>query len=245
MTGSLQAIANREQIEINWGNRLNLAELHRSQRRILRIEVQSSGEVVVFAPFGEPSDKVRDRVKRRGAWIFREIDRVANRPSITPERRYISGETHLFLGRQYRLSIEKSENPQVRIEGTRMHVLVPHEDDQVYCKRIIESLYAITARSVFSDRLDAMFPPFSRKGMGRPTLIVRRMSKRWGSYTRRGRIVLNVDLVRASPMLIDYVICHELTHAFHQDHGKEWRSLLSTIMPDWEDRKNSLEYLLR
>src|SRR5580693_3692216 len=37
------------------------------------------------------------------------------------------------------------------------------------------------------------------------------------SYTRSGRIVLNVDLIRASPMLIDYVICHELTHAFHSD----------------------------
>ena len=26
---------------------------------------------------------------------------------------------------------------------------------------------------------------------------------------------LNVDLVRASPMMIDYVICHELAHAFY------------------------------
>jgi predicted metal-dependent hydrolase len=34
--------------------------------------------------------------------------------------------------------------------------------------------------------------------------------------------------------LIDYVICHELTHGFHADHGKEWQNLLSTVMPDWE-----------
>jgi len=71
------------------------------------------------------------------------------------------------------------------------------------------------------------------------------MSKRWGSYTPKGRIVLNVDLVRASPMLIDYVICHELTHAFYPDHGKEWSNLLDTIMPDWKIRKEFLETFLR
>jgi hypothetical protein len=46
-------------------------------------------------------------------------------------------------------------------------------------------------------------------------------------------------------MLIDYVICHELAHAFHPDHGAEWRKLLESVMPDWEMRKASLEALLR
>ena len=57
--------------------------------------------------------------------------------------------------------------------------------------------------------------------------------------------MLNIDLVRASPVLIDYVICHELAHAFHPDHGKGWRDLLSTVMPEWESRKARLEAVLR
>lgn len=71
------------------------------------------------------------------------------------------------------------------------------------------------------------------------------MSKRWGSFTPKGRIVLNVDLIRASPTLIDYVICHELTHAFFPDHGEEWRNLFDVVMPDWESKKTRLEVLLR
>ena len=78
-----------------------------------------------------------------------------------------------------------------------------------------------------------------------PPLVIRPMAKRWGSYTPTGRIALNVDLVRASPSLIDYVICHELTHGFHAGHGKEWKDLLSTVMPDWKSRKQRLEALLR
>jgi predicted metal-dependent hydrolase len=45
--------------------------------------------------------------------------------------------------------------------------------------------------------------------------------------------------------LIDYVICHELAHAFYPDHSKEWRTLFNTVMPDWEDRKAQLERALR
>jgi len=54
-----------------------------------------------------------------------------------------------------------------------------------------------------------------------------------------------VDLVRASPRLIDYVICHELAHAFYPDHGEGWRNLLDTEMPDWVARKAELESSLR
>jgi predicted metal-dependent hydrolase len=71
------------------------------------------------------------------------------------------------------------------------------------------------------------------------------MSKRWGSFTPKGRVVVNVDLVRASPHLIDYVICHELAHAFYPDHGEGWRDLLNTVMPDWVARKGELERSLR
>jgi hypothetical protein len=94
-------------------------------------------------------------------------------------------------------------------------------------------------------RLNAMFPPFERKGLKRPHLIIRRMSKRWGSYTPAGNITLNIDLMRASPNLIDYVICHELAHAFYGNHSEEWQHLLSSVMPDWEVRKCQLETTLR
>jgi predicted metal-dependent hydrolase len=239
------ALASHEQIELSLGDRRAVAELRRSHRRVLRIEVQPSGNIVVFAPAGEGLCEIQNRVKRKSPWIFREIDRIANRPSITPERRFVSGETHLLLGRQYRLAIEQSEESQVRVEGGRLIVFARSVDDQAHCRRLITAFYKITARRVFNERLNVVAPPFLRKGMRRPSLMIRRMSKRWGSYTPSGWIVLNVDLVRVNPTLIDYVICHELAHAFHPDHGAKWRNLFNSVMPDWEERKSRLEAFLR
>jgi predicted metal-dependent hydrolase len=103
-----------EQIEICWGERRVIAELCRTDRRALRIDVRPTGEVAIFAPAGEEIDEIQSRARRKGAWIFAQIDTIAQRPKVTPKRRFISGETHLLLGRQYRLSIEQSDDPHDR-----------------------------------------------------------------------------------------------------------------------------------
>lgn len=234
-----------EKIEICWGERRVTAELTRTARRALRIDVRPTGEVTVFAPIGEDPEEIRTRALRKSAWIFAQIDTIAQRPKVTPERRYISGETHLLLGRQYRLSVEKSEDPHVRIDGGRMVIAARAPDDQPHCRRLLQAFYRLRAREVLRQRFDIVLEPFIRKGLRRPSLVIRPMAKRWGSYTPSGRVVLNVDLVRASPGLIDYVICHELAHAFYPDHSVEWQVLLKTIMPDWEKRKEILEVALR
>jgi predicted metal-dependent hydrolase len=234
-----------EQIEIQWGDRCAIAKLQRTHRRVLRVEVKPSGDIVVFAPAGERLAAVESRVRRKSPWIFRELDRIECGPTGTPPRHFLSGETHLLLGKPYRLAIEPSQEPVVRIEGDRLLIFTHHVDDGTECSRLLARFYSLKAKSIFPERLDAMAPPFVRKGMAKPSLIIRTMSMRWGSFTASGRVLLNVDLVRASPALIDYVICHELAHGFFPDHGKGWRDLISTVMPDWEARKERLEAFLK
>jgi predicted metal-dependent hydrolase len=235
----------KEKVEVVWGERRAIADLRRTPRRVLRIDVQPSGRIVVFAPPDGDLEGIKERLKCKGAWIFRELDRIASRPAKTPPRQYLSGETHLLLGKQYRLVIEKADEPRVFVNGARLNVLATDTEDKACCAGLMKAFYTAMARQVFRERLDAIAPPFIRKGIRKPSLIIRAMSKRWGSFTAAGRIILNVDLVRASPLLIDYVICHELSHAFFPDHGKGWRDLLSTVMPDWESRKARLEAVLR
>lgn len=126
-----------------------------------------------------------------------------------------------------------------------MIVTARDPDDQAHCRRLIKAFYMLNARSVFPERLSLQLAPFGRKGLRRPQLVIRELSKRWGSFTPKGRMVLNVDLIRAAPDLIDYVISHELAHGLHPDHGAKWRNLLTMVMPDWEARKGRLEASLR
>lgn len=234
-----------ESIILQWGSRTVAARVRRSERRVLKIEIDPEGVVTVHAPSDADMDDIARRAVHKGSWIFRELDVISARPANTPVRRYVSGETHLFLGRQYRLQIEKADEAHVRCDGGRMIVTARDPDDQAHSRRLINAFYVLNARLVFPERLSQQLAPFERKGLRRPQLIIRELSKRWGSFTPKGRIVLNIDLIRAAPDLIDYVISHELGHGLYPDHGAEWRNLLTMVMPDWEARKARLESSLR
>ena len=234
-----------EQVTIVCGSREIAAALCRTNRRVLKIEIAPNGDVTVFAPSDASHEAIAGRCRQKGAWIFRELDRLSAAPAFTPDRCYLSGETHLFLGRAYRLAVTRSAEPFVRVDGSRLVVGARDPTDVVHCRRVLAAFYKLEARSLFPDRLSVVFPPFERRGLRRPHLIIRHMTKRWGNFTPSGNITLNIDLVRASPNLIDYVISHELAHAFFGDHGDEWRNLLSSVMPDWEERKLRLEAMLR
>lgn len=234
-----------ERVAIAWGSREIMAKLCRTSRRVLKIEIEPGGRVTVFAPNDASHEAIAVRCRRKGPWVFRELDRLSAEPADTPDRCYISGETHFFIGKAYRLAVERSAEPYVQIDGARLIIGARDPTDAAQCRRLLTAFYALEARSLFPARLKAVLPPLERKGLKRPRLAIRRMTKRWGSYTPKGNITLNVDLVRAGPNLIDYVICHELAHAFYGDHGKDWRNLLSSVMPDWEERKQQLEAVLR
>jgi predicted metal-dependent hydrolase len=74
--------------------------------------------------------------------------------------------------------------------------------------------------------------------------MLRSMPRRWGSFSRTGRILLNPDLIRAPVACIDYVITHEMIHLIHPNHGLDFYDLLETLMPGWRTRKQRLERVM-
>jgi hypothetical protein len=41
--------------------------------------------------------------------------------------------------------------------------------------------------------------------------------------------------------VLEYVVAHELVHLLHRHHGDAFWEALSSVMPDWRERKASLE----
>lgn len=215
-----------------------------ARRRTLGITVTAEGEVVVRAPEGAAVSEVEARVARRGAWILRALGEVARTPPRTPERLFVPGETHLYLGKQYRLDVRRSLKERVRIEGEYI-VLEMHRPGQPGARaELLASWYVERARALYEERLDALFPPFAARGHARPEILVRELEKRWGSLTGAGTVVLSRDLIRAPQACIDYVIIHELCHLEEPNHGAGFWKLLGRLMPDWEGRKEELEACL-
>jgi predicted metal-dependent hydrolase len=208
-------------------------------RQTLGIEVHPDQRVVVRAPVGCAEAVIAERVRKRAPWISRQIADFQRYCPRTPQRQFLSGETHLYLGRQYRLKVFDGETPSVRMNRGQLMVAVPGKADPDRVRMMLRRWYLDHAQQVFGDVLDKCLPRF--KGHQRPRLIVRAMQSRWGSLSQAGSMTLNVNLIQAPRACIEYVITHELCHIRHRDHDACFFKLLGRVMPDWEQRKRQLE----
>lgn len=213
-----------------------------ASRRTLTIEVHPDSRVLVRAPVGCPEALIAERVEKRAAWISRQLAEFERYRPRTPARQYVNGESHLYLGRQYRLKLVQDESPSVKLTRGQLLVSLPGDPDFDHAKALLHRWYLDRARTIFGEVLDSSLLHF--KDIGHPRLIVRAMQSRWGSLSPAGTMTLNVNLVRAPRPCIEYVVIHELCHTKHRDHDARFFKLLGQVMPDWEQRKQRLETAL-
>lgn len=214
-----------------------------AERKTLGITVLPDMQVLVSAPTGTEREFIRARVQKKARWIIQKQEYFSQFFPRTPERQYIGGETHLYLGRQYRLKLIKSESPLVKLSGR--YILVQNSNTQPESVRtLLEQWYKERAKIKFPERLGVCSQDFEKYNIVLPELLIREMSRRWGSLTPNKRIILNTELIKTPMSCIDYVITHELCHLLVPEHNSKFYKLLSTMMDDWEARKNRLEKLL-
>jgi len=214
------------------------------QRKTLEIAVHPDQSVVIKAPLGTEIEEIKKRVVKRAAWILKQRAFFRQFDPRTPARRFVGGETHLYLGKHYRLRIRKGNQDAVRlIKGFfEIRVMGSIYSEKVKC--LLEGWYKEKAALKFNESIVRCWPYVEKFSSVKPRLQIKPMKKRWGSFSPKGRLTLNTDLIRAPKECIDYVIVHELSHLRHNNHGTEFYKFLDKIMPDWEKRKHRLEVTL-
>jgi predicted metal-dependent hydrolase len=215
-----------------------------SPRATMAITVFPDGAIRVIAPEATSQDEVERRLRKRARWLIRQKLHFEQFRPRAPERRYVGGETHLYLGRQYRLKLHKGTEQEVKLKGAFLHVTAPDHRQPDRTQQLVSGWYRDKGRARISERFVAISARFVKMGCRPPEPIFRSMPRRWGSWSRNGRITLNPDLIRAPTQCIDYVITHELVHLIHPHHGAAFYALLEALMPDWRSRKKRLEMLL-
>ncbi len=218
--------------------------LHRADRKTLRIVVSPELTVDVFAPKFVSQEEVRSAVQKKASWIARKLDHLKAFHPFPAPKRYINGETFVYLGRQYRLKVQNGPNQPAKLRGRFLWVSVKDEKDARSVKRAIGKWFRERAREILGRCFEKTYAIASRHGIREPSWSIRTMRRRWGSCSSASRITLNIHLVQAPVHCIEYVIMHELCHVKHHNHSKWFYSMLTRCMPDWKQRKDRLERVI-
>jgi predicted metal-dependent hydrolase len=244
-----------EQQQVEYGTHVIEYRLERRERATLEITVEPDGLVRVIAPSNAAAEDIAARVRRRARWILAQQESFSRFRPHTPPRIYVPGETHLYLGRQYRIRVvppepgkgapKASGTPIVKMAPGFLEVRCVDFYDTGTIEKHIKEWYRKRAKVQLPSRLELNRQRFPDPHAVQPTsLRLQRMPTRWGSTSPAGSLVLNPDLIRAPMDCIDYVVTHELCHLLVPNHGRQFFELQHLVMPDWERRKQRLEKVM-
>ena len=217
-------------------------DVQRSGRRKKTVQItMAGGRVVVAAPSDTPHSKLEAIVRKRAPWILRQApDAVLQ----VPRKRFVSGETLPYLGRNVRLVVEPADvpSPEVRFDHWSFRIAVPIGLDESKRYDEVRKVVVQWYRQRASHRLPRTVELW-RKRIGwseTPGVLVRDQRQRWGSCAPDGTLRFNWRVVMVHPELAEYVVVHELAHLKISSHSAEYWTLISSLLPDAQQRRRRL-----
>ena len=217
-------------------------EVRRSQRRKKTVQVTVDGAgVQVVAPAATPESELQAIVRKRAAWILNHAHEAALKPA---PKRFVSGETLPYLGRNVRLVVEAADVviPEVRFDHWRFRVSVPAglegEERQRRIRQVIVGWYRERAGQRLWAGVHRWWPRLGNGG--EPRILVRDQRKRWGSCAPDGTLRFNWRVMMLEASLVEYVVVHELVHLSVKNHSQDFWRMLGAVLPDVEHRRRRL-----
>lgn len=231
------------ELAISYGQRTIRFTLEQKPRNTFKISVLPDLSVGVSAPARLTVEKVLNIVQRRAPWIAKQMEYFKTFMPKQPPRQFISGETHYYLGRQYRLKIELSRISGVKLKGRYLVVRANYSKQSV--KERVYGWYRDRAKEIFANLTERCHTKLQKYGVQLPKVEIKTMKSRWGSCTHtKNKICLNTELIKAPSHCIEYVVMHEMCHLKYPNHTKQFYNFMSLTMPDWQKRKKRLEQVV-
>jgi predicted metal-dependent hydrolase len=190
------------------------------------------GRVRVAVPNHVTDDNVRLAVIAKLGWIKKQQARFEAQPRQS-QREMISGESHYFWGRRYRLeTIERRGRHEIVIKNNAKLILFVNPDTATENReRVIKEWYRSHLKKRAPD-LIAKWEPII--GVQVHSWGIKKMKTKWGSCTiAKKRIWLNLDLAKKPAECLEYIIVHEMTHLLERRHNDNFRAHMNKFMPQW------------
>lgn len=209
-----------------------------TDRKTLAIKVLPNSEVHLIAPIGASIEEIESKLRLRASWILKQQRYFTEFGDRTPPKKYVSGESHYYLGKQYILRVTESNPDSAKYKGRCFEVVCTPKSK---AKELMKEWYRERAKVKFLEIAEGVNAKFKKYDVTFSSLHIQEMDSRWGSCTSKGKIILNTELIKAPKLCIEYVITHEFCHLVHRGHTKKFYALLEKEMPDWKRWKDKLE----
>jgi predicted metal-dependent hydrolase len=206
-----------------------------ARRKTISIFIERDGSVRVLAPSSTSDEKIEIAVRAKEYQIFKKLALWKELNQGKVNREYVNGQSFLYLGRNYRLSIVENQNVPLKISGGNFQL------DKKYLSKadkVFQDFYKEKAEQKIMERLKLIEDKFNLK----PTSVkILELRNRWASCTPKNGLNFHWKCVMAPVPVIDYIITHELVHLKFPNHSKDFWNELDKKMPNYREHENWLK----
>ncbi|NLV88176.1 MAG: M48 family metallopeptidase [Tissierellia bacterium] len=226
---------------------INDIEIELAKKKIKNLHLSvhpPDGRVRISAPQHMDIDSIRLFAISKLSWIRKQQKKFINQER-QPEREYVSGESHYFLGQRYLLNViyTNKRKQGVEIKNKKYIDLYVRENTPKYLRERLMTEW-------YRKELRELIPPLIAKwepilGVRVNEFGIKKMKTRWGSCNPEvKRIWLNLELAKKSPTCIEYVLVHEMAHLLERSHNETFVAYMDKFLPNWRAIKAELNGLI-
>ncbi len=134
------------------------------------------------------------------------------------------------------------EKARLSQNSTLKHLIIEGASDVNEVSKLLNSFILKKAKIFLPERFLYCKKKFNFDSS--ESLRVVLLKSRWGSFSSKNILTLNARLILLPLHLIDYVIIHELCHANHLNHSKEFYKELSERLPQYKENEREIKQIL-
>lgn len=204
--------------------------LTRTARRTLALQVDHRG-VRVAAPLLAGAFDVERFIRGHARWL---LDRMAQRAVPHPAPFYVADGVELqVLGERCRLRLlpaTRTARWRLAEDGVEELVLPAERSPD-------RALIAALRRRALPWFVERVAEYCHRLGRPVPPVSLTSARTRWGSCSALSGIRLHWRLIHLPPVLIDYVVAHEVAHLVEMNHSPRFWAVVARLYPDWKEAR--------
>jgi predicted metal-dependent hydrolase len=202
----------------------------------VRFRITPSEGLVVVIPAGFDRRRLPELLEGKRAWLTRALKQMERHRAAMPSPDYMPKTIELrALDQTWLLDWIETGRPTISIKETdafRLRVSGSIRDQAVWrpaLRRWLIERARVSLVPWIQDLSTELGIPIGR-------VMIRCQKTRWGSYSSKGTVSLNAQLLFLPRPLVRYILIHELCHAVHADHSAKFWNLVR----QWEPKASDL-----
>lgn len=199
----------------------------------MSVVIERDRSVIVRAPYNTSEEVIAQEIEKRKHSIVRKINHNQKYPFEKQKKEFVSGESLLYLGKPYQLSVVNKQIEGVVFDSK----FVISKQNQKQAKELFKDWYHKSANEIIVPKAISIAKQI---GVSFNKINILDLKYRWGSCTPKDNIHFNWRLIKAPMNVIEYIIVHELTHLLEANHTPEFWNRVKTSLPRYTSAKKWL-----